>query len=95
MKTEEKLEYAMGVAHGASGQVFGHKLGPFEMCGLTAASADCLRPGCNMGLTVDCDVPGFDFAVLGAAVAHHCASAERPLRDPLTLLYRVDPAEGQ
>lgn len=85
----------MNVAREGAEWMLGHKLSPFETCGEFGASAECTRPGCNMGLTVRLDVPGWDLAVIGAAITHPCASAERPLQDPVTLMYRADPLEGR
>lgn len=85
----------MELARDVSACTFGHKLGPFDTCGEHGASADCVRPGCNMGLTVRTDEPGFACTIRGAAVVHHCASPERPLRDTLTLMYRAEPLEGK
>ena len=84
----------MRLARDMAAECYGHKLGRFETCGDHQASADCIRPGCNMGLTVDMAVPGYAYAVLGSCVALPCASAERPLRDTLTALYPVEPLEG-
>ena len=93
--TEQPIEAAMRLARDKSAECYGHKLGRFETCGDQQASAECIRPGCNMGLTVDMAVPGYAYAILGAGVAYHCASPERPLRDLWTQLYPVEPLEAQ
>lgn len=89
------LEGAIELARDMAATVFGHKLSRFETCGEQGASAECVRPGCNMGLTVRTDEPGWAFTIRGMAAANHCASPERPLRDTLTLMYRADPLEGK
>jgi hypothetical protein len=48
----------------------GHVLGPFRATTGTLASAECTRPGCNMGLSVD--LHGYPSAS-GAAVTYACA----------------------
>ena len=91
----QSLDEFFEMARDISETCFGHRIGRFETCGQHAASAECTRPGCNMGLTAQDDIEGYQFAVLGAAIVYHCASSERPLQDPLTLLYRADPLEGR
>jgi hypothetical protein len=88
------MEGGIDIARDVGELCFGHKMSRFETCGITRASAECVRPGCNMGLTVDTDAPGYDLAIIGSAASHHCASTERPLRNPATSLYFIDPPEG-
>ena len=85
----------MRLARDKAAECYGHKLGRFETCGDLQASAECIRPGCNMGLTVDMMVPGYVYGIFGACATYHCASPERPLRDPWTQLYPVEPLEAQ
>ena len=48
----------------------GHRLTPFAATSPTRASAECTRPGCNMGVSVDMeDYP----SAAGAAVTYACA----------------------
>lgn len=49
----------------------GHFLGLFDPCGERAASAECIHPGCNMGVSIHLDGPVID----GAAVFYRCAGA--------------------
>lgn len=85
----------MDIARDGAENVLGHKLSRFDSCGLFAASADCTRPGCNMGLTVRIDGPGWAYAVLGSAITYPCASPERALHDPAGLMYLANPPEGE
>jgi hypothetical protein len=50
--------------------LLGHTLGGFEVTP-AGASAECIRPGCNLGLTID---PDHRPAIHGAAVTYTCAA---------------------
>jgi hypothetical protein len=52
-------------------RLLGHLLGAVSVT-RAGASAECIRPGCNMGLTID---PDHRPAIHGAAVTYTCAAA--------------------
>lgn len=92
---EQSTSFAQAVAIDIAEWQGGHKLGPLRASGTFGLSAECVRPGCNMGLTIVHGESPEQLVVIGAAARFHCASVERPLIDPVTLVYRPDPSEGK
>lgn len=71
----QSLQDLFPVAHELARQL-GHELGRFDQCGMHGASAECLRPGCNMGLTVrDDGGPDIPFTIIGSAAVHSCTGS--------------------
>lgn len=92
---EQTIQLAVASAIEVAEWQGGHKLGEMKRSGTFGLSAECVRPGCNMGLTIVSGETADEVILIGAAARFHCASTSRPLIDPVTLVYRPDPLEGK